>query len=312
MHIPFLVCLIRSELVLTHIPEPVKRQVRQDAGFGCSKCGLPIVQYHHIVRNSEDPKDIMLLCPNHHTEATVGAMLKKEQIKLKNNPFNIINGFVKGKLKVNQETPVIRLGKTTFVGSGELLSVDEENLISLIIKDDQLLVSLKLYDENDNLLVEITENQWVSGDPIPWDIEAKHQLLKIRRKRGDISLEIDAKKTPIEIRANMWRKKQNFQIGPKGLLLDGAVIKQSAIIGGCFIGMYFHADTKLNQFTIRPYSRFGKGKIISGQFSKTLVKKALEAWSLISCEHIFERIIDRKKYFVLKCKKCKQIQKKWK
>lgn len=30
-------------------PETVKRVLRQEAGFGCCKCGLLIYEYHHIV-----------------------------------------------------------------------------------------------------------------------------------------------------------------------------------------------------------------------------------------------------------------------
>ena len=33
------------------IPEIVKRQVRQEAGFGCCKCGNPIFEYHHIIKD---------------------------------------------------------------------------------------------------------------------------------------------------------------------------------------------------------------------------------------------------------------------
>ena len=30
------------------IPEGVKRKLRQEAYFGCVKCGCPIIEYHHI------------------------------------------------------------------------------------------------------------------------------------------------------------------------------------------------------------------------------------------------------------------------
>jgi hypothetical protein len=69
------------------VPEPVKRQLRQEAGFGCCKCGLPVFQYHHIIpREVEDhnrPEDVMVLCPNHHWEVTSGAMLEDEQRRYK-------------------------------------------------------------------------------------------------------------------------------------------------------------------------------------------------------------------------------------
>ena len=164
------------------IPEPVKRQVRQEAGFGCCECGKPIYQYHHIVRESENPQEIMLLCPNHHTEATEGAMLEEEQRHYKTHPFNIENGFVEGTLKVNQITPAVLIATNTF-GDGDFFIVDDESLLSIEIYEGKLELSMKLYDENDNLLAEIERNEWISGDPLPWDIESRYQWLRIRRRQ---------------------------------------------------------------------------------------------------------------------------------
>jgi hypothetical protein len=63
-------------------PAAVKRQLRQEAAFGCCICGHPIYQYHHIrpfePNHHHDPDDMMLLCPNHHHEATVGALEEAE------------------------------------------------------------------------------------------------------------------------------------------------------------------------------------------------------------------------------------------
>ena len=116
----------------TVIPEPIKRVVRQESGFGCCKCGKPIYQYHHIVRKSEDPQNIMLLCPNHHTEATEKAMLEKEQRQFRMHPYNIEKGFVEGELKVNQEIPIVLIGTNEFFGNGDIFIVNNESLFPLI------------------------------------------------------------------------------------------------------------------------------------------------------------------------------------
>ncbi len=67
-------------------PEPVARQLCQEAGFGCCKCGVPIIEYHHIIKWSVDqhfrPEDMMVLCPTHHDEAG-SAMDEAEQRLLK-------------------------------------------------------------------------------------------------------------------------------------------------------------------------------------------------------------------------------------
>ena len=142
------------------IPEHVKRVVRQDAGFGCCKCGNPIVQYHHIVPRSEDPAEIMTLCPNCHHEATTGAMTKAEQYQHKSHPFNIQQEFVEGKLKVNHELPVITIGSNQFIGDGDFILVDQESLLSLRVNSGRLEISAQLYDNEDIRLASIENNEW--------------------------------------------------------------------------------------------------------------------------------------------------------
>ncbi|MGB9859693.1 MAG: HNH endonuclease [Moorellaceae bacterium] len=178
------------------IPEPIKRLVRREAGFGCCKCGNPVIEYHHIVPESKDPRDIMILCPICHHEATVGAMTEEEQRSYKLHPFNIKREYVKGKLKVNQNLPVVVIGSNQFVGEGDFLLVDKESLLSLEVNSGRLELSIKLYDHTDQLLAHIKNNEWISGDPMPWDLESSFQWLKIRHKLRDIAIEIDARKTP--------------------------------------------------------------------------------------------------------------------
>src|ERR1700681_1547453 len=123
-------------------PAPVARQLRQAAGFGCCSCGLPIIQYHHIVEWSVDKhfrsEDMMVLCPTHHHQATAGAMPESEQRALKARPFNIENGFVKGKLQVRQDYCAADFGSVTVVGEGWFLSIDGEDLLGFHIRDGNL------------------------------------------------------------------------------------------------------------------------------------------------------------------------------
>ncbi len=60
------------------------------------------------------------------------------------------------------------------------------------------------------MLAHIENNEWISGDHMPWDLESSFQWLKIRHRLRNIALEIDAKKTPIEIRADLMAKESKF------------------------------------------------------------------------------------------------------
>lgn len=272
-----------EEKLHSDVPKPLKRLVRQEAGFGCCKCGHPIFEYHHIVRGSEDPQDIMILCPICHHEATVGAMTEEEQRFYKSHPYNIEKGYVEGKLKVNQKLPVVLIGTNQFIGKGDFILVDQESLLSLKINSDKLELSVKLYNQNDQLLVHIENNEWISGDPMPWDLESSFQWLKIRHKLRDIALEVNAKKFPIIIHADFWRKGQNFKLSPNQILFNG-IQQNVGFINLCFVAMRLIADTSLKQFKLEPDPRFGKGVLVSWSDIPERIEKGLKAWEKLSEE----------------------------
>jgi hypothetical protein len=150
------------------IPAPIKRIVRQDAGFGCCKCGFPIYQYHHIVPRSKDPADIMTLCPLCHYEATIDAMPEKEQRYFKVNPINIEKGYAEGMLKINQKFLIAELGNVQFIGEGSFLTVDGHDLFSLTKNSSgRIELSAEIYSSDGSKLVVIDHNEWVSGNPLP-------------------------------------------------------------------------------------------------------------------------------------------------
>jgi hypothetical protein len=118
-----------------HVPDSVKRALRQEAGFGCCKCGFPIYEYQHIIPYSVEPhyrvEDMMLLCPNHHRVATLGAMPEEEQRRYKADPYNRRHGIVEGILRTFQPALVLALGSNYFFGDGTILEVDTTPLLQL-------------------------------------------------------------------------------------------------------------------------------------------------------------------------------------
>jgi len=208
---------------------------------------------------------------------------------------------VKGKLEVTQKTPIVIIGTNQFIGDGDFLIVDDESLLSIEIYECKLELSMKLYDPKDNLVAEIERNEWISGDPLPWDLESEFQRLRIRRKLRDILLEIDAKRFPIKIRADMWRKGNNFQLRPNDLIFNGLSGRMRDIgFTNCEIGNVLKVDTLNNRFSLVP------------RVPREKVKVGSQEWEQLSCEHEFVTIVDRKKYLVTKCSKCGKIEKIWK
>lgn len=78
----------------TSLPEETKRQVLVEAGFMCSvaRCGeKAALEIHHIDYNpgNHDPSNLLVMCPNHHTQATnrridrLACLMMKQQLSLK-------------------------------------------------------------------------------------------------------------------------------------------------------------------------------------------------------------------------------------
>jgi hypothetical protein len=97
---------------------------------------------------------MMALCPNHHDQATKGAMPEAEQRKYKSRPRNIERGLVDGLLQIKQDYCAANFGSVTIVGSGTFLRIDGEDILGFHMGAGNLEVSLRLFNEQDELLLE--------------------------------------------------------------------------------------------------------------------------------------------------------------
>jgi hypothetical protein len=222
-------------------PPDVAHTLRREAGFGCCSCGDPILQYHHIVAWAVDnhyrPEDMMVLCPNHHFKATKGAMPETEQRALKARPWNIRHRRAKGPLAVHQSYCAVSFGAVSWVGEGPCLRIDGEDILGLTLDDGNLAVSLRLFSQEGKLLIEIDRNEWIAGDPLPWDIKADWQRLTIRNKARNISLSLNAKTDPLELRAQFWLNGRQIECSPDGVTIGvdqtkGKVVLQELSVVG--------------------------------------------------------------------------------
>ncbi len=259
------------------VPDAIARQLRQEAGFGCCKCGYPVFQYHHIVPYNEDehfrPEDMMVLCPNCHGMATRGALPRSEQRELKLNPFSVSRGYTNGLLTVTQTNPQIAIrnhavitsetdptwdetavlgpailvGGVATIGLGPILVVDDEVLLSLTSEGGRLEISAKLYDSEGNLLVEIDRNEWKSNDSLPWDLDFRHNILTIRNRPRNIALDIDASKAEqslLSIKGTFWAKGLCIRLTRQGVMIDG--VMSFRIVGVVLHDIAFVVNTSEN------------------------------------------------------------------
>jgi len=223
------------------VPAEVQQILRAEAFFGCCRCGFPIYEYHHIVPYETEhhfrPEDMMLLCPNCHDMATKGSLKEPKQRQFKEQPFNRKHGYAKGKLWVDAPGGTILLSSTNLVGQGCFVSVGPTCLVRIEVGDEgNLELYLALYDKTDKLLIDVDRNEWKTGDPTFWDLEADHQFLKLRSKPYDVLLEINAKESPLRVRAQLWYHGTRIDCKPSRIVMDTPNTKGMVIQSGSLRG----------------------------------------------------------------------------
>jgi len=248
-------------------------------------CGSPFFEYHHIIPFGEkphhEPADMMILCPNHHHEANVGAMDDSAQRKSKGNPFNIDKGYVLGQLAVASRTLAVELGANLFIGSGMKVVVDNEPLLQIgMAEERRLALSLDVHAEDDAPLISVVDNEWITGDPLPWDLEFGYRWLKLRLRHHEIALSIDARQEIVRVDGDFWRRGQHFTVSPAELSFNG-VDRNIGFTGLGFVAATFIVVTKKREFAIAPDPVFKQMSMVSRPTLPEVLTDGLKSYQSI-------------------------------
>lgn len=179
------------------ISESIARIVRQKCGFGCIFCGLWIYQYEHILpefkdAKSHDPGKICLVCSNHHQKITQKRISKQQVVEQYKHPFALQRGYANDYLELDKKFGLV-LGRIFFPEpKNNLLVADGIPLVSITqaTHTEPMKLSAKFFDSNQKLVMEIVDNEQ-KGYGNVWDIEQKGTKTIVRRKSGDIVLQIN-------------------------------------------------------------------------------------------------------------------------
>jgi hypothetical protein len=197
-----------------NIPAEIKRQVRQRTGFGCVMCGNPIVQYDHmtpwatVLEHSAD--NITTLCPKHHDDKTHKRLPLSRVRGANANPVNLTTKKSQPYSLYYGEVPiVVQLGSVELSAGGlsskNLVEVRGEPVMSLRVQDGCCLLSMRIFDEDDNLVLEIEDNELTLAPP-RWDLQFISNTLTIHSARRVLQLQItfDAPSRLHVIRGDIW------------------------------------------------------------------------------------------------------------
>jgi len=203
------------------IPEDVKRQVRQECGFGCVSCGLAIATYEHIdppFKNAREhnPSKIAYLCGSCHDRVTRGAWSKQKVMVDRLDPWCIRNQRCHDSFDISAPLSVIWAGPNEIININKILSVDDHVILSIESPEQPgapYSISGEFYDDSGNLLFIIDRNEWV-GSIANWDIETVGRTITIKKGPGKITLRITAlpPKGIIIERADMFYRHARFTV----------------------------------------------------------------------------------------------------
>lgn len=192
------------------IPEPTKRQVRQEAGFGCAICGNPIINYAHIIPYSEtqdnSPENIIPLCNEHHREYDAGQYSRETIRKYKTQPNNVEH--VSHRFRIEGPQLVLKAGTNTYIDTPTILEIDGEKLLTMRMEDGLIFISATFFSPNNEELVSIIENEWNLKVEDVWDVEYNLgkdiTRLTIRLGSRNILLQLELAHSEIRLRADIF------------------------------------------------------------------------------------------------------------
>lgn len=183
-----------------HIPEKIKREVRQKCKFGCIVCGLPIYDYEHILPFSEvkehSADNIVLLCPNHHALKTRGRYPTAKLLELREAPHNLSKRYT-NEVEIGRTRPgqfSAQIGTNTYLyetvdmGVYPLINLEGLNYFSLTRDGEDLLVNAfvpgvdrpRLVINNGELIVSVSN----------WDFQMVGPKLTLHSSEHQVDFQI--------------------------------------------------------------------------------------------------------------------------
>ena len=211
------------------LPRKVARQLRQEAGFGCARCGHPYVEYHHIIPWAKEqhfrPEDMIAVCSNCHV--AISKLGRDTQREFKAKPYNIANGRAKGALEYDKSDLCFKIGGNWYEDTRVILRLCNTPLISCRLEQGQAMISVLMLDETLHQILVIEDNEITFRTDDLWDFEYAHNYVVARSAPRDLALLVDFRGDEATIEGKFQVGNQKVELGPDATTLPG---------GNMFIG----------------------------------------------------------------------------
>jgi len=183
-----------------YIPVDVARNIRRRSKFGCVICRNGFYQYEHISplfkdAKNHDPERICCLCGSCHDSVTRGQLSKESVMssyrEIQSQQQSEVSPPI-GPLDFHNGSAELMIGNLLYSPAVQtVLRYHGQDLICVVPgrQGEPGMISAVFTDESGCEVLRLVENAWV-GSLDNWDIEVVGQRLMVRRKRGEVSLQL--------------------------------------------------------------------------------------------------------------------------
>jgi hypothetical protein len=228
------------------LPAAVERQLRQEAGFGCSRCGHPYIEFHHIIPVAEEqhnrPEDMVALCGNCHP--AVEKLGRDRQHEIKHNPHNVQRNLFKGALEFDKRDLIFKVGGNWYVNTPTILQYDSLPIISCSLKEGQAKVSLNLLGADGSPMLTVYENDVCFRVSNLWDFEYAHNYAIVRHGPRDIALRMDFRNAEATIEGRIWLGGSRAVLGRDEMAIPGYGAFRGCSTSNCPVGIQIDRHSK--------------------------------------------------------------------
>lgn len=145
-----------------YIKKEERDKVDKSSNFKCAWCGTNLMERHHIVKHSDgganSSDNLILLCPNCHTLVHQGKIITEELFERRKKLSGEIDRS-SGYLSIINKCRVM-MGGSIFIDTPNIINYNDENIIRIKVENNNLYLSLRLYDRKRNLICWIEDNKW--------------------------------------------------------------------------------------------------------------------------------------------------------
>lgn len=172
-----------------HIPEKVKRIIRQNSGFGCVVCGNFTTNYEHVDPEFKDakihdPEKMTLLCATCHDKVTRRRLSKASVKRAMENPRAKQNGFANEWFDLSDSCPIFYIGSCSFVECWTPIRIEGIDILRVDLPEHEkspVRLSGVFFDELGRIALVIKNNEYWANSGMS-DITFVGNTLFIRNK----------------------------------------------------------------------------------------------------------------------------------